>query len=180
MLSGCGGNDTLYGGAGSDRLEGAEGNDVLDGGTGADTLIGGAGNDTLSQLENLIGSNFADVLTGEDGSNLLAGGGGIALYTMGGDDDPTGSPTTSEEPTSEDPTTDDPTTDGLTTANPTRPAEPTASRDETMRRMAMSAVCSAHAVGPRRQPETLWTGLQITSFARCGRTYPQAARSQRR
>ena len=55
---------------------------------------------------------------------LLAGGGGIALYTMSGDDDPTGRPTTSEEPTSEDPTTDDPASEEPTTEEPTT-EEPT-------------------------------------------------------
>ncbi|WP_252271335.1 retention module-containing protein [Pseudomonas subflava] len=107
VLIGLGGNDTLNGGSGNDILAGGAGNDTLIGGVGVDTAtyvdatagvtvslsVGGAqntvgaGNDTLSQLENLIGSNFADVLTGDGGSNLLAGGGGNdSLFGLGGAD----------------------------------------------------------------------------------------------
>ena len=97
-LVGLGGNDTLKGGAGNDLLDGGTGNDTLNGGAGNDTATyadatggvtvnlqltnaqstGGAGVDTLTQIENLIGSNFGDALT--------AGNGGSSLQGMGGDD----------------------------------------------------------------------------------------------
>lgn len=96
--------DTLTGDGGANAIDGGAGNDVMAGGGGADTLIGGAGTDTadysasgagvtvnlttgtgsggdaqgdvLSQIENLLGSNFADLLTGDGNANSLTGGAG--------------------------------------------------------------------------------------------------------
>lgn len=57
ILTGNGGNDTLYGGpgGGDDIMIGGPGNDALYGGQGKDTLIGGPGNDRL------IGGPDADI-----------------------------------------------------------------------------------------------------------------------
>ena len=87
------GDDTITGGAGQDRLEGAAGADTLDGGTGIDTasyaasalavnvsLASGTGTggdaqgDVLSNIENLIGSDWNDTLTGDGAANILEGG----------------------------------------------------------------------------------------------------------
>src|SRR5690606_17699260 len=93
------GNDLLLGGAGNDLLFGQGGIDTLEGGVGADTLDGGSGfdvasyagssaavdvrlnngtatggdasGDVLSNIEGLIGSDFADILKGDGGANLL-------------------------------------------------------------------------------------------------------------
>jgi Ca2+-binding RTX toxin-like protein len=91
-LDGASGNDQLFGGVGDDTLLGRSGDDILEGGLGADSLDGGAGNDTasyanatagvavsldgsagtggealgdtLTNIENLIGSDYADTLGG--------------------------------------------------------------------------------------------------------------------
>lgn len=104
VLSGDDNNNMLWGLNGNDSLQGNGGNDTLIGGVGSDTLNGGAGidsadyrtstaavgvsltsgtgwagdanGDTLTQIENLIGSNFNDVLTGNAAANLLIGGAG--------------------------------------------------------------------------------------------------------
>lgn len=65
LISGTGGNDTLYGTAGQDeiygyggngsiygddsydKIYGGSGNDILDGGAGSDSLLGGVGDDIL-------------------------------------------------------------------------------------------------------------------------------------
>ncbi len=91
------GNDTVDAAGGNDFLRGGKGNDVLNGGAGSDSALytdatagvtvslattsaqavgGGRGSDTLSNIENLIGSNFADQLTGNSLTNLLLGGAG--------------------------------------------------------------------------------------------------------
>ena len=116
-------NDTLTGDGGANSLNGGAGNDVLAGGAGNDTLIGGSGTDSadytastsgvtvdlttgtgsggdadgdvLSQIENILGSNFADLLTGDGNANVLTGNAGEdSLYggagsdsLYGGDDD---------------------------------------------------------------------------------------------
>jgi Ca2+-binding RTX toxin-like protein len=114
-LRGHGGNDTLNGGDGKDSLDGGIGNDVLVGGAGADILNGGDGNDTadystsraaitinlvdglgvggdaqgdvLTNIENLIGSDFNDVLTGNGVINVIDGGNGDDIITGGSNDD---------------------------------------------------------------------------------------------
>ena len=114
-LYGESGDDTLLGGAGNDLLDGGTGNDILVGGSGADVLIGGQGidvadystslaavnvslttgtgvggdaeGDTLSQIENLVGSNFNDTLTGDAGNNTIDGGAGndVIVGSQGSD-----------------------------------------------------------------------------------------------
>ncbi|MEP3889375.1 MAG: hypothetical protein ABJN69_02840 [Hellea sp.] len=87
------GDDIIDGGAGNDLIEGGQGADQIDGGTGIDTasyrtseaavsvsLTSGTGSggdsegDTLSNIENIIGSNFADNLWGNGLDNILEGG----------------------------------------------------------------------------------------------------------
>lgn len=107
--------DTLIGDAGANSINGGAGNDVMAGGAGADTLIGGTGTDTadyaasgagvtvdlstgtgtggdaeadvLSQIESVLGSNYADLLTGDGNANTLTGGAGDdSLYGGAGGD----------------------------------------------------------------------------------------------
>jgi Ca2+-binding RTX toxin-like protein len=111
-LNGGSGNDSLWGGAGNDILRGDDytgpvANDVLDGGLGTDTIyydftsagvtvnLGittaqntlGGGIDTISNVESIVGSNFADVLTGNDLANEITGNSGADVINgMGGDD----------------------------------------------------------------------------------------------
>lgn len=96
--------DILVGDEGANELFGRTGNDLLAGRGGADRLSGGDGFDTasyalsdaavqvnlatgatsgghaqgdfLSDIENLVGSNYNDTLVGNGGSNRLHGGGG--------------------------------------------------------------------------------------------------------
>lgn len=115
QLRGGDGDSDLYGGAGADTLWGNGGDDYLQGEAGADTLNGGAGwnvasydgssagvavdlaigkgsggdaeGDRLTQITDLIGSDFNDVLAGNAGSNWLYGGVGFDTLTGGGGDD---------------------------------------------------------------------------------------------
>ncbi len=94
-LSGGGGNDRLLGGAGDDMLEGGAGADRLFGGAGVDTVSyagsdeavivalgegtgegGDAEGDVITNIENVIGSEYDDFLTGDDSANRLSGGDG--------------------------------------------------------------------------------------------------------
>lgn len=122
-LDGGAGNDVLEGREGDDVLTGGAGHDTLVGGVGSDTLIGGEGRDTVSyanaaaaisvdlvlggtvgealgdvltDVENVIGSDYDDVISGDIADNELFGGDGLdtlsgnegddALYGGGGDD----------------------------------------------------------------------------------------------
>ncbi|KAB0499813.1 retention module-containing protein [Pseudomonas vancouverensis] len=107
VLTAGSGNNELHGGAGNDLLYAGPGNDILDGGTGIDTvsyahatagvtvdlsLLGaqntiGAGIDTISNVENLVGSNFDDKLTGDNNNNVINGGLGNDILNGGGGDD---------------------------------------------------------------------------------------------
>ena len=116
VLEGDNNANRLSGSGGNDRLSGRGGNDVLEGGAGADRLFGGAGVDTVSyagsdlgvwvdlgkgtgewghaegdvitDIENVIGSEYNDFLTGGDGANRLDGGdGGDVLRGGAGDDE---------------------------------------------------------------------------------------------
>ena len=102
-ISGGDGDDEIVGGSGNDTLNGNAGNDTLNGGDGNDTINGGAdtdtvsyvfasgavtvdlaittaqntinaGMDTITNVENIIGSNFADTLTGDANDNVIEGG----------------------------------------------------------------------------------------------------------
>ena len=112
-LTGSSGNDVLEGRLGNDALDGGAGNDTLDGGGGTDTAVyqfapatvtvilgdeagtasdGYGGTDSLTNLENVIGSEFDDNLTGNSGNNSLTGrGGNDAIAGLSGDDSITGS-----------------------------------------------------------------------------------------
>lgn len=102
LLIGGAGNDTLSGGEGNDTLQGGDGDDLLIGGLGSDALDGGAGIDTASfagsaefvsvdlstnshwsgdaswdsitNVENVIGSDYADWIVGDSAANALTGG----------------------------------------------------------------------------------------------------------
>jgi Ca2+-binding RTX toxin-like protein len=96
VLDGGGGNDTFIGGLGDDILFGGAGIDTLSyasatGGVAislqASTASGGAGNDVVSNIENVIGSNFNDILLGDAGNNMLDGGAGNDTLTGGQGDD---------------------------------------------------------------------------------------------
>ena len=99
------GSDWLIGQAGDDILIGGGGNDTLDGGIGNDTASyanagggvlaylnwgfsnGADGHDILTNLENLIGGDFADRLVGDAAANVLTGGAGNdILKGKGGND----------------------------------------------------------------------------------------------
>ena len=115
LLTGGAGADQLFGDIGKDELRGEDGDDVLAGGAGADRLLGGAGVDTIeyvnsdgavtvdlgegtgegghaqgdviTDIENIVGSEYGDVLEGDDNANRLSGGGGNdRLSGRGGDD----------------------------------------------------------------------------------------------
>ena len=94
-LNGRDGDDRLWGSGGDDTLEGGAGADRLDGGAGLDwvsyrgsdaavtvnlglgTVMGGHANgDVLTEIENVIGSDYGDVLWGDGGANRLEGGEG--------------------------------------------------------------------------------------------------------
>ena len=94
-LNGRDGDDRLWGSGGDDVLEGGAGADWLDGDEGMDwvsyqgsnaavtvnladgTVTGGhAEGDVLTEIENVIGSDYEDVLVGNDGANRLEGGAG--------------------------------------------------------------------------------------------------------
>lgn len=83
MLTGGSGNDTLNGGAGNDTINGGAGNDTVSyrnatagvkvNLTTATANDGEGGTDTLSNIQAILGSNFADILTGSSGNDTLEG-----------------------------------------------------------------------------------------------------------
>ena len=110
-LSGDAGDDIITGGTGEDRIFGGEGADTIDGGAGNDRssyfdsdagvtvslvagVVGSGGHaqgDTLTNIENLVGSDFNDTLTGNAEDNILSGRDGDDTIIGGaGDDEITG------------------------------------------------------------------------------------------
>ena len=107
-LRGQAGDDSIFGEAGNDYIEGGDDNDVIDGGAGFNVAAyataghfvvvdlamqgqwqdtQGAGNDLITNVENLIGSDFNDNLTGDGQDNVIYGGNGDdTLYGKGGND----------------------------------------------------------------------------------------------
>lgn len=101
-------NDILNGDAGDDLIFGGAGNDTIDGGSGIDTVdysgfggnvtvnlnsngnpqtAGGGGVDVITNVENIIGGDFADRLTGRgDDTQINGGAGGDTIFGLGGDD----------------------------------------------------------------------------------------------
>ncbi|WP_170419562.1 cadherin-like domain-containing protein [Ruegeria atlantica] len=104
-------NNVLVGNSGADELIGGAGNDTLDGGLGADRLDGGDGQDTalfntlsqgitvdlaagttndgdqISNVENVVATEFADRLVGDANANtFFAGAGDDELLGNGGAD----------------------------------------------------------------------------------------------
>ncbi len=91
------GDDTLIGGAGADTLDGGAGTDAADYSDSASAVTvnlqtgtgtgGDAQGDTLTNIENIVGSDYADTLTGDSGANTLTGGAGAdALFGGDGSD----------------------------------------------------------------------------------------------
>jgi serralysin len=87
------GDDTLDGGAGSDMASytGAASAVTISLNILVSQNTGGAGSDTLTDIEHVMGSNFADSLTGNAGNNALLGrarsdtlNGGLGNDTLGG------------------------------------------------------------------------------------------------
>lgn len=85
----------LDGGAGDDTLTGGDGDDIMDGAAGTDTADyssdgagvtvnlssgtatdGNSDTDTLSNIENVIGSDYDDAITGDSADNILNGSAG--------------------------------------------------------------------------------------------------------
>ena len=64
-ISGGAGDDKLYGMRGDDSLYGGEGNDVLNGGKGADIMVGGLGDDTY-YVDNVDDSVIENLNEGTD------------------------------------------------------------------------------------------------------------------
>jgi Ca2+-binding RTX toxin-like protein len=119
-FKGGAGDDTLEGGGNSDTLNGGLGADILDGSTGLDTVDysdrtagvsvdlifgitvtggaliagvyqGGVGEDGLSNIENIIGTNFADHLIARPGNAVIDGrSGGDRIEGNTGNDSLTG------------------------------------------------------------------------------------------
>jgi Ca2+-binding RTX toxin-like protein len=65
LVSGAGGNDTLFGGSWDDSLSGGDNNDVVRGGAGDDVALGGTGLDTLR------GGLGDDTITGGPGADVF-------------------------------------------------------------------------------------------------------------
>lgn len=104
-LDGGQGNDTLDGGADDDTLIGGIGSDTIDGGTGTDTVDysgeasgvtidlatnthgGAATGDSISNVENVVGTDFVDSITGDGSANTLDGGDGNDTLNGLGDAD---------------------------------------------------------------------------------------------
>jgi Ca2+-binding RTX toxin-like protein len=113
VITGSGGNDTLYGGAGADLIDGGDRLDVMIGGGGDDTYIVSGykdqivettkgGIDTVivrddryflpAEVENLVatkpgsllvGNNLTNILTGTNGDDKFIGGGASDLINLG-------------------------------------------------------------------------------------------------
>ena len=107
--------NVLFGGAGHDSITGGNGNDYLVGGASYDYLNGGGGVNTVSyadssaavtvnlfyhsatggdaqgdyitNIQTVVGSNFADLIVGDDGQNWLIGGGGADTLLGGSGND---------------------------------------------------------------------------------------------
>ena len=81
VISGLGGDDTIWGGAANDAIFGNDGNDDLRGGSGDDEIYGGDGNDILD------GGAGSDSLSGGAGNDVfLSGEGGNQIDLGAGDD----------------------------------------------------------------------------------------------
>ena len=83
VINGGGGNDTIDGGGGGDTIDGGEGVDTVsyeyssqavNVNLATNTHSGGeAQGDRLSNIENIIGSNYDDTLTGDNNDNIING-----------------------------------------------------------------------------------------------------------
>lgn len=84
LLSGGGGNDTLFGGSKVDIVDGGEGNDVISGGAGSDILEGGVGTDVVYEVANtsftVVGTTISSTTTGNETAANVEG-----VVLIGGD-----------------------------------------------------------------------------------------------
>lgn len=96
-------DDTITGDSGNNKFWGLEGNDTIDGAGGIDAIsyeksgsvtvnlatsvaTGSNGTDTLSNIENVIGSDYGDTITGDSGDNVFRDGGATAADSYDGED----------------------------------------------------------------------------------------------
>lgn len=98
MLTGNALDNTFTGGLGADQIDGMGGNDTatyqdstvavtVDLTASANNSGGTAAGDVLTNIENLVGSDYADTLVGDDQNNILAGGLGANVLTGGNGND---------------------------------------------------------------------------------------------
>jgi Ca2+-binding RTX toxin-like protein len=79
VIDGGSGDDTMYGESGNDLILGGDGHDKLDGGSGDDVLQGGAGDDLIyggDGNDHLVGGDGDDQLYDYTGNNIFDGGAG--------------------------------------------------------------------------------------------------------
>ncbi|GLQ28086.1 Hint domain-containing protein [Sulfitobacter pacificus] len=84
LLTGDGGDDTIYGQDDDDTISGGAGDDLLDGGNDDDVITGGAGSDSI------IGGSGNDTIDGGDGDDSLSGNEGNDVFTYSGGNDTIG------------------------------------------------------------------------------------------
>jgi Ca2+-binding RTX toxin-like protein len=106
LINGGAGNDSIFGGRGNDTIIGGAGADTIDGGTGnnwasystsasavnvhlaanqqSQNSGGDATGDILTNIQNLMGSDYNDVLAGDSNANILNGGLGNDTLIGGG------------------------------------------------------------------------------------------------
>jgi Ca2+-binding RTX toxin-like protein len=100
LITGGAGDDTFIAGKGNDTFNGGAGTDTIDfshassgvtvnlGLTTAQMVGGGLGTQTLTNVENIVASDYNDTLTGNAGDNLfLVGESGTDVINGGGGDD---------------------------------------------------------------------------------------------
>lgn len=104
-LQGTSGNDIINGTSNEELIIGSLGDDVIDGGTGVDTIdysnasnavnvsllngtATGSGNDTITNVENILGSDYDDYLQGHNAfsSTINGGAGNDTILGQDGDD----------------------------------------------------------------------------------------------
>lgn len=99
VVNGSAADNTFFASGGDDSYDGDDGVDTYDASelTGSVNVNLGAvsnqavkstgGTDTLTDVENVVGTDFGDTITGNAGVNTLEGGGGDDTLTGGADDD---------------------------------------------------------------------------------------------
>ncbi|XWX05595.1 hypothetical protein VZO05_15655 (plasmid) [Aggregatilineales bacterium SYSU G02658] len=95
ILAGGQGNDLILAGGGNDTILAGFGSDTIDGGTGINLvdfsaalagrtirLDGVLADDLITNVSDLIGTNFADIITGSAGNNVIDAGAGNDLINV--------------------------------------------------------------------------------------------------